>query len=221
MRTITPQEFKTAITNRIDARWGADVTSIAESKSFSRYGPYSHIYEKYWSRFSKKTFEQQKAYVFERMLAINQKEIDTKSALYRSFYEITDLPTEIKVDIQWKDSKMWGANPTATCTVIGNGIYQSYKSRSVSGCGFDKESEAFAEACNQSPHIRRILITAYENTDHNDYGYRTPEDGYLPALSGGVGTECYYDIFKAAGYEMKKELSTKNIDFYIIKKINK
>ena len=220
MRTITPQQFKEAISERIDKRWRSDVMHIAELESFPRYGIYSYLYDKYWNKFSKKTFEQQKAYLFQKMLSINQKEIDTKSALYRSFYEITDLPTEIKVDIQWKNSRTWGANPTATCTVFGSSVFQ-YKSRSVSGCGFDKESEAFAEACNQSLHIRRILITAYENTDHNNYGYRTPEDGYLPSLSGGVGTSCYYDIFKAAGYEMVKELPTKNVDFYIIRKINK
>jgi len=220
MRTITPQQFKKDISERIDKAWRSDVMYIAELKSFPRYGVYSYIYGRYWDRFSKKTFEQQKAYVFNKMIAINQKEIDSKSALYQSFYEITEMPTEIKVDIQWEDSRMWGANPTATCTVFGSSISQ-YKSRSVSGCGFDKESEAFAEACNQSRHIRRILITAYENTDHKNYGYRTPEDGYLPSLSGGVGTDCYRDIFKAAGYEMVKELSTKNVDFYIIRKINK
>lgn len=221
MRTITPQQFKEAISERIDKKWRSDVMRIAELESFPRYGIYSYLYDKYWNKFSKKTFEQQKAYLFQKTLSINQKEIDTKYALYRSFYEIDELPTEIKVDIQWKDSMMWGANPTATCVISGNGIYQSYKSRSFSGCGYDKESTAFAEACNQSQHIRRILITAYENTDHDNYGYQTPEDGYLPALSGGVGTDCYYDIFKAAGYEMVKELSTKNVDFYIIRKINK
>lgn len=119
---------------------------------------------------------------------------------------------EINVSIEWKRSQTWGANPTATVNISGD-KYEYFTSGSISGCGYDKESTAFASAINKSKAFRKLM---FENADklNNLYGWGK---GY-GTLSGGVGVSCYYSIFEAMGYKMKKVGNGKMFDAYYITK---
>ena len=118
---------------------------------------------------------------------------------------------EISVSIEWKASRTWGANPTATVKIFGS-EFQYIVSGSVSGCGYDKESTAFADAINQSKAFRKIL---FENSEKiaGKYGHSNGK------FNGGVGTSCYYSIFEALGYKMSKVGSGKWFDVYNIVKL--
>lgn len=124
-----------------------------------------------------------------------------------------ELPTQINVSIEWKKSRIWGANPTAKAKIWGeNNTFGDFSSGSISGCGYDKESTAFAQAANQSLSLRKLLLVGYDKIKE-DYGHGGGR------LSGGVGTSCYYSIFKTLGYRMEKVASGKMFDAYVIKQV--
>ena len=61
-------------------------------------------------------------------------------------------PRNLDIMVMWKKSRTWGANPTAeamTETARTSGF--------ASGCGYDKESAAIANALNQNPAALRVL----------------------------------------------------------------
>ena len=119
---------------------------------------------------------------------------------------------EISVSIEWKASRTWGANPTATVKIFGS-EFERLNSGSVSGCGYDKESTAFADAINQSKAFRKML---FENSEKiaGKYGHSNGK------FNGGVGTSCYYSIFEALGYKMSKVGSGKWFDVYNVVKVS-
>lgn len=65
-----------------------------------------------------------------------------------------DKLTYIKIEVEWKKSRTWGHNPNAEVWTSG-GYYNTGR---ASGCGYDKESAAVAEALAGSHSLRRFLI---------------------------------------------------------------
>jgi hypothetical protein len=124
--------------------------------------------------------------------------------------ENSDEVLEFSVSVEWISNRTWGANPKATIRVG----FDTFKSSSISGCGYDKESTAIADAFNQSEKLRGIL---YKNRDKisGKYGY----DKKLFTLSGGVGSDCFWMIFKACGYDVKHVACGKMYDVWNIVKI--
>ncbi len=130
----------------------------------------------------------------------------------------------VRVDVDWVKSSMWGKNPTATAWITyknasGNTETEYLKSRSISGCGYDKESTAVAEALNQSEVLKANLY-AYANRPMNKgkelreiFGYGS---GYreLPSFEVGVGTSCYTSIFAKLKLDFKNTASSKMFDQY-------
>lgn len=108
----------------------------------------------------------------------------------------------IKISIDWKKSSVWGYNPRAT--VWGGGYYNE---GSASGCGYDKESAAIAEAVYNFDKLTALLcaleekrLKAKEPQSRRDFiGYGSGCD-YVPALEGGVGASCHVDILKRLGF---------------------
>lgn len=118
---------------------------------------------------------------------------------------------EIKISIEWKKNRTWGSNPTAEVRIFGDN-FEYFSSGSIGGCGFDKESTAFANAINNSLAFRKLLLSGAKKIS-KDYGHRNG------SLSGGVGTPCYYSIFENLGYKMTCTGSGKMFDVYhIVKK---
>ena len=136
----------------------------------------------------------------------------------------------IKIVVEWAKSKTWGANPTAEAWFLyrgANGNESEYiKTRSVTGCGYDKLSTAVAEALNQSNAVLKLLYTEKNRAknkglkNHEIFGYGSGY-GILPSIEGGVGVSCYPDIFKKVGFEFKTIAEGKNFDAFTIEKIKK
>lgn len=144
----------------------------------------------------------------------------------------TELPENIRIEVTWKKSATWGANPTAE---VWTDEYLGL-SRSVGGCGYDKESTAIAEPFNRSKAMAKIAIIAkyirstYENLSFEqkkvldilgcyDYGVRFSihhKNGIY--WEGGVGASCFMNCIKTAGYKMDAETHPKYYDFYSLSK---
>ena len=144
----------------------------------------------------------------------------------------TELPQNIRIEVTWKRSATWGANPTAE---VWADEYLGL-SRSVGGCGYDKESTAIAEPFNRSKALAKIAIIAkyicstYENLSFEqkkalnilgcyDYGTRFSihhNNGIY--WEGGVGASSFMNCIKTAGYKMDAETHPKYFDFYSLSK---
>lgn len=127
----------------------------------------------------------------------------------------------IVINVEWTKSR-WGMNPKAEIDVhtTDKRVYH-YQSSRVSGCGYDKESTAIAEALNKSPEVLKLLYSLKEsNTDKtNDKLYGYGISGVLPYFDGGVGVSCYNKNFKSIGFDFKGVAHGKQYDVYQIIKI--
>ena len=120
----------------------------------------------------------------------------------------------IAVNVEYKRSSVWGYNPAVkVITNSESGFFTGY----ASGCGYDKESAAVAEAFNKSLGIMKVLYTIKEKaleagesdesntacTGHDNRNCIGYGAGYsvIPYFEGGVGVNCFWSILKALGYE--------------------
>lgn len=139
---------------------------------------------------------------------------------------------KINIIVEWTQSRTWGANPHATAEIWSkdqNGApkYERYTG-TASGCGYDKESAAIAQALNQSNAVIKAFCLYKENSikklkkeyrdrDNRDvicYGF-----GYspIPHFEGGTGTNCFINGFKLLDCTID-ETHGKASDSYIIKR---
>ena len=74
--------------------------------------------------------------------------------------------TACRISVEWKKSRVWGYNPAVTVdawTVDADGVAECTTTTGrASGCGYDKQSAAIAEAFNASPAILKALYNAEE-----------------------------------------------------------
>lgn len=136
----------------------------------------------------------------------------------------------VSVMVTWAKSRTWGANPTAEVLNLGDRRTVGH----ASGCGYDKESAAIAEALNQNPAALRVLYELGEAaiaqgsspksktacTGYNWAGCIGYGAGYgvLPYFEGGVGSNCFWSIFEKAGYKVRCSASGKMFDVYNLEK---
>lgn len=134
------------------------------------------------------------------------------------------------VSVDWIKSSVWGYNPRAELNTSGGQYYGS-----ASGCGYDKESAAIAEAFNSCSSVLKILYQLKEKglqegltdasktacTGHNNINICGYGAGYdvLPAFEGGVGASSFWAIFEKCGYKVTAR-SAKYSSFYTIQKEN-
>ena len=121
---------------------------------------------------------------------------------------------KIIICIEWKKSRMWGSNPTAEARVFHKDGSISYGVAKCSGCGYDKESTTIAQIFND--FLKYKLYGEFVPVERNrenglPYGIYL---GQYRHFSGGIGTNCYYDIAKAIGGEFKHIASGKTFDVY-------
>jgi len=186
------------------------VDKIQEKKElYSTWWINQHITPAYKNR-KDLNCEQLKEVIKTRFVKTNAKKLASEIAEIESIFASGSI-SEISVSIEWKNNRTWGANPTATAQIYGD-KYEHLISGSISGCGYDKESTAFADAVNQSLAFRKLL---YEGSEvvNKEYGHRYGK------LSGGVGVSCYYRIFELLGYKMKQTGSGKMFNCYHITKM--
>ena len=139
------------------------------------------------------------------------KEIEKRLKHLRAVSIAPDLQF-INIYVSWVKSSYWGYNPHVE-VVTNAGTYVGR----ASGCGYDKESAAVAEAFNQSLSILKALYTLKEKgledglsdysatacTGHDNRNICGYGSGYsvIPYFEGGVGVSCFWNILKKCGFE--------------------
>lgn len=129
----------------------------------------------------------------------------------------------IDISVEWKKNRTWGTNPTAKVRAWTGSYSTETGTGTASGCGYDKESAAIADALNSCPSVLSALYEVAEQIGARKEEYREKigyGSGYsiLPYFEGGVGVSCYYQIFESMGYTMRHTASGKTFDVYTVAK---
>ena len=169
------------------------------------------------------TREQAERYAKRRAIAEVEKYRAAKLARIESAAAAPVLDSA-SVSVTWAKSRTWGANPTAEL-LDGRSVCTTGH---ASGCGYDKESSAIAEAMNNNPSALRVLYELGEKALErgespksktacsgyswgNCIGYGAGYD-VLPYYEGGVGSDCFWSILNKAGYTVRHAGSGKMYD---------
>ena len=184
-----------------------------------------------WEQYQNGEIDRAKAceFAIKRMNKEIEKEIEKKLAYLEAVANAPEVEY-ITVNVEYKRSSVWGYNPAVeVITNSESGFFTGY----ASGCGYDKESAAVAEAFNKSLGIMKVLYTLKEKaleagesdesntacTGHDNRNCVGYGAGYsvLPYFEGGVGVGCFWSILKKAGYKTRCNYG-KHENFYSIYK---
>lgn len=154
-----------------------------------------------------------------RMRATLKKDLDGVLEKIR-VVETAEKPEHILLWVDWKESRTWGKNPHVEI-IADNKVYRG----TATGCGYDKESAAIAEALNAFPGALKILYEtknaalAYDENVNNEnaIGYGAGY-GALPHYERGVGVNSLVTILEKGGYEVKQYYSPGRSFFEIEKR---
>lgn len=170
------------------------------------------------------SFEEYKAYLLKRKTAEQAKKLEKAIQRLELISQAKDL-VSLTVSVEWKRSRMWGNNPSATADEITKNEHlhrDHYESGSISGYGYDKLSTAIAKAVNQSNAFLKLLYTEKENnielSNREIFGYGSGY-GLLPYLEGGVGEGYYRSIFERIGFKWEQTASGKSFDVFTAKAV--
>ena len=170
---------------------------------------------------------------------IGRKEKQTNKSIEREVNRVNEVANagtliDVKINIEWKRSQMWGNNPKAECWYSYTDAEGKYKSGyvvsgSISGCGYDKQSTVVANCLNQINEVLKplyinknkateVIPSSQSELNRELFGYGSGY-GILPSIEGGVGVSCYNSIFDSIGYKFQTIASGKTFDSYLITKI--
>ena len=148
-----------------------------------------------------------------------QKRTEKELQRIETIKNASDNIQSITISVDWVKNPTWGYNPHATIYTNNGNTTEG----SASGCGYDKESAAIAEALNKNNDILKLLytfknkkMTAKKTNNHDILGYGSGY-GVLPYFEGGVGVSSLLNIFRELGYKITEHHTNKN-DFYTINK---
>lgn len=135
--------------------------------------------------------------------------------------EEDDNDNYISIKVEWHKSRTWGYNPEASVFTYGSGT----QTGTASGCGYDKESAAVAEALNKIPQLRKALYIAKNEAMKKDYNISNHDAihygaGYfvLPYFEGAVGMYSIECVLNKLGYKTIAQAHGKTFDYYEFKK---
>lgn len=169
-----------------------------------------------------KSIDEQKKIIFKKL----QKKADSEILeLAEMLEEVAAAPEFVGavVSVEWKASRTWGKNPRATAKIKTENGTTVFNGSTVSGCGFDKLSEAIARALNASNAVKKVLYKKFEEALQNDpaaslrdvLGYGC---GYeLPELEGGCGVSTFREIFKKCGFVFEEVASGSNFNVFEVR----
>lgn len=189
----------------------------------------AHSTETRWKQYQAGTISREKAVEFATKRAL--KEIDKKTAAKLAKLDrVANAPdlTFISVSVDWVRSSTWGYNPHVEIRT-NTGTYTG----TASGCGYDKESAAIAEAFNKCDSVLKALCTLKEKglqagqTDESKTaacgrsngeicGYGAGY-GAVPYFEGGAGSSCFWEILKKCGFKTTGHHG-KHSDYYSVEK---
>ncbi len=153
--------------------------------------------------------------VREKMLSRFNRENERDRQKYLQRLEIAANAPELEdltVCVEWAKNRTWGANPTATVTV--NHDHRTETTGHASGCGYDKESAAIANAMNANAAVLRILYTHAEKG--GKFAYSVYTFAGLPYFDGGCGVSCFRNVFDGCGYRWENATHRKHFDMYTL-----
>lgn len=125
------------------------------------------------------------------------------------------MPEFIDVTVEWKKNRTWGANPRAEVRTGENFL----GSRSIGGCGYDKESTATAECFNKDAGIKKAALVALYKNEHMPknrryiYGVNFFHC-HAPYFEGGCGFSCHRHVLELAGYKLVNQNGGKMFNTY-------
>lgn len=180
-----------------------------------------------WEQYKTGEITREKAIELAERRAVNEIEKNRAKKIARLETAANALRiSSASVTVEWAKSRTWGANPTAELLNLGDGRTVGH----ASGCGYDKESAAIAEAMNASPAALRVLYELGEAALKRGESPRSTSacSGYhwgtcigygagydvLPYWEGGVGASCFWKILEKAGYTVRHAGSGKRFDCY-------
>lgn len=125
------------------------------------------------------------------------------------------IPEFIDVTVEWKKNRTWGANPRAEVRT-GESYYIS---RSIGGCGYDKESTATAECFNKDTGIKKAALVALYKNAHMPKNRRHINGVnffhcHAPYFEGGSGFSCHRHVLELAGYKLVNQNGGKMFNTY-------
>lgn len=204
-------------------------TWAAEHHTDPDRGLKAHSTETRWKQYQTGTISREKAVELATKRA--QKYIDkTTAAKLAQLDRVANAPdlTSVSVCVDWVRSRTWGYYPRVEI-ITNTGTYTG----AASGCGYDKESAAIADAFNKCDSILKVLYQLKENglragkTDESKTAScgRSNGDicgygagyGAIPYFEGGVGASCFWSILKNCGYKISCHHGQLG-DFYSVEK---
>lgn len=168
-----------------------------------------------WKQYQSGKISREKAVEYAVVRALKKLEKELWTDLERlEAIENAKIPSFIAIKTEWVKSRTWGNNPHTEIYVQGVGYHEGR----ASGCGYDKESSAFASAAKGSYALKKIMCemkekaladgisdgseTSCTNIDNRTVvGYGA---GYtpIPYFEGGVGMNSIISIFRKYGYKV-------------------
>lgn len=137
-----------------------------------------------------------------KIVKTNKKEQENKLKHIADVEKAKDI-NYITIMVEWKSNRTWGANPSAIVRTS-----EGTTTGTASGCGYDKESAAIAEAFNKNKSILKLIYERKEQALKDNYNISSHEaigygSGYgaVPYYEGGVGTSCFESILKDLGFK--------------------
>ena len=188
------------------------IVDWAENENLIRRFSTDYTYKKYKAG----DFPHEKAYgkAYAKMVKTMCEERDKKLEKLKRIEQAEDIE-QIRISVEWKNSRTWGSNPHVELSAYSVNTCDTAKA-TASGCGYDKESQAIAEALNSINGVRKLLIEKLDYiNEKKPYGIN--QYGIIPAFSGGVGTKCFTSFFKDIGWKVT-ETHGKTYDSYVIEK---
>lgn len=184
-----------------------------------------------WEQYQRGEIDREKAVELATKKAAKKIEQDTAAKLAQLEAAATAPRFDsVSISVTWAKSRTWGANPTAEVLNLGDRRTVGH----ASGCGYDKESAAIAEALNQNPAALRVLYELGESALARGDSPRSKSacSGYhcgcclgygagysvLPYFKGGVGSSCFWSIFQKAGFSVRLAGSGKMFDCWTLQK---
>lgn len=169
-----------------------------------------------------KTLDEQKKVIFKKLQNEYKKQLLEQAAKLEKV-QLAPRFISAVVSVEWERSATWGKNPRATAKITTENGTTVLTGSSVSGCGFDKLSEAIARVLNASASVLQVIFDKFEEALTTDeratlravLGYGS---GYeLPAFEGGCGVSTIRSIFEVCGFQFEEVASGSNFNVFEVR----